>query len=192
MRTRIVMEEHCTGCHHSVLLFWMTLRSYFFSVSQYKTLPSSQAADFFDTGIQWLISRYKCLNSGGDFVEKQLKYVCILVYNIFLSLLVLLTHHRMLLSEWSTHNLSAARSLSSDFKQKKFSFKYTIGLHSSSLQTKCYRHWKLRQRKGNRCTFISEQYGLSEAVSVNKMAVLWSCDCPLLLRFSFPPRTGAG
>jgi hypothetical protein len=40
-----------------------------------KTWPSSQAANFFDTGIQKLIPRYKCLYSGGDFVEKQLKYV---------------------------------------------------------------------------------------------------------------------
>jgi hypothetical protein len=32
---------------------------------------SSQAADFFRTGIQELIPRYgKCLNSGGDYVEK--------------------------------------------------------------------------------------------------------------------------
>jgi histone-lysine N-methyltransferase SETMAR len=29
----------------------------------------SQAADFFDTGIQKLIPRYKYLNSGGDYVE---------------------------------------------------------------------------------------------------------------------------
>jgi transposase len=36
---------------------------------------SSQAADFFDTGIQKLIPRYKYLNSGSDYVEKQLKYV---------------------------------------------------------------------------------------------------------------------
>jgi hypothetical protein len=32
---------------------------------------SSMAADFFDTGIQKLIPRYdKCLNVGGDYVEK--------------------------------------------------------------------------------------------------------------------------
>jgi histone-lysine N-methyltransferase SETMAR len=30
---------------------------------------SSQAADFFDTGIQKFIPRYKCLSSGGDYVE---------------------------------------------------------------------------------------------------------------------------
>jgi hypothetical protein len=48
-----------------------------------KTWLSSQAADYSDTGIQKLISRYKCLNSGGDYVEKQLKYVI-----IFFSLLV--------------------------------------------------------------------------------------------------------
>jgi hypothetical protein len=36
-----------------------------------KTWLSSMAADFFDTGIQKLIPRYdKCLNSGGDYVEK--------------------------------------------------------------------------------------------------------------------------
>jgi hypothetical protein len=38
------------------------------------TWLSSQAADFFDTGIQKLIPRYKCLNSGSDYVEK-FKYV---------------------------------------------------------------------------------------------------------------------
>jgi hypothetical protein len=36
-----------------------------------KTWLSSMAADFFDTGTQKLIPRYdKCLNSGGDCVEK--------------------------------------------------------------------------------------------------------------------------
>jgi hypothetical protein len=40
-----------------------------------KTWLSSQVAHFFDTGIQKLIPGYdKCLNSGGDYVEKQLKY----------------------------------------------------------------------------------------------------------------------
>jgi hypothetical protein len=35
------------------------------------TCLSSQATDFFDTGIQKLIPRYdKCLNSGGDYAEK--------------------------------------------------------------------------------------------------------------------------
>jgi histone-lysine N-methyltransferase SETMAR len=34
-----------------------------------KTWLSSQAADFIDTGIQKLIPRYKCLNSGSDYVE---------------------------------------------------------------------------------------------------------------------------
>jgi hypothetical protein len=34
-----------------------------------KTWLSSQAADFFNTGIQELIPRYKCLNSGGDYGE---------------------------------------------------------------------------------------------------------------------------
>jgi histone-lysine N-methyltransferase SETMAR len=41
-----------------------------------KTWLSSQVADFFDTGIQKLIPRCdRCLNSGGDYVEKYLKYV---------------------------------------------------------------------------------------------------------------------
>jgi hypothetical protein len=31
---------------------------------------SSKAADFFDTGIQKLIPQYKCLSSGGDYIEK--------------------------------------------------------------------------------------------------------------------------
>jgi hypothetical protein len=36
-----------------------------------KTWPSSQAADFFDTGMQKLIPQYdKCLNSSSDYVEK--------------------------------------------------------------------------------------------------------------------------
>jgi hypothetical protein len=66
-----------------------------------KSWLSLQAADFFDTGIQKLISPYdKCLSSGGDYVEKQLKYVRIFVYNNFcFSLLVLLTAHRVLLCE---------------------------------------------------------------------------------------------
>jgi hypothetical protein len=38
-----------------------------------KTWLSSRAADSFDTGIQKLISRYKCLISGADCVEKYLK-----------------------------------------------------------------------------------------------------------------------
>jgi hypothetical protein len=45
---------------------------------------SSQMADMFDTGIQKLIPRYdQCLSSGGDYVEKQLKYVRIFVHNTF-------------------------------------------------------------------------------------------------------------
>jgi transposase len=36
----------------------------------FKTWLSSQAADFFDTSIRKLIPRYKCLSSGGDYVEK--------------------------------------------------------------------------------------------------------------------------
>jgi hypothetical protein len=35
-----------------------------------KSWLSSQAADFYDTGIQELFPRYKCLNSGGDYVGK--------------------------------------------------------------------------------------------------------------------------
>jgi hypothetical protein len=35
-----------------------------------KTWLSSQAVDLFDIGIQKLISRYKCLHSGGDYFEK--------------------------------------------------------------------------------------------------------------------------
>jgi hypothetical protein len=35
---------------------------------------SSQAATFYDEGIQKLVSRYdKCLNNGGNYVEKQCK-----------------------------------------------------------------------------------------------------------------------
>jgi transposase len=34
------------------------------------TRLSSQEPDFFDTGIQKLIPRYKCHNSDGDYVEK--------------------------------------------------------------------------------------------------------------------------
>jgi hypothetical protein len=33
-------------------------------------MEGSQAAVFFDTGIQKLTARYKCLNSGGDYSEK--------------------------------------------------------------------------------------------------------------------------
>jgi hypothetical protein len=35
-----------------------------------KTWLSSHAADVFDTSINKLIPRYKCPNSGGDYVEK--------------------------------------------------------------------------------------------------------------------------
>jgi hypothetical protein len=57
---------------------------------QYKTWLNSQAADFFDKGIQKLIPQYdKCLNSGNGFVEKQLNYV-FFVYNKAFFLLVLL------------------------------------------------------------------------------------------------------
>jgi hypothetical protein len=65
-----------------------------------KAWLSSQAADFFDTGIQKHIPRYKYLSSGGDYIEKQLKYIHIFVYNkIFFSFLVLVTAHPRLLSE---------------------------------------------------------------------------------------------
>jgi histone-lysine N-methyltransferase SETMAR len=43
-----------------------------------KTWLSSQAADFFDTSIEKLLPRYdKCLNPSSDYLDKQLKYVCI-------------------------------------------------------------------------------------------------------------------
>jgi histone-lysine N-methyltransferase SETMAR len=65
-----------------------------------KTWLSSEVADFSDTGIQLIPRNDKCLNSGGDYVEKQLKYVSIFIYNkMFFSLLVLLTAHRRLLSQ---------------------------------------------------------------------------------------------
>jgi hypothetical protein len=35
-----------------------------------KTWLSSQASDFFDTGIDKLIPQYKGLSSGGDYVEE--------------------------------------------------------------------------------------------------------------------------
>jgi hypothetical protein len=64
------MEEHYTrmsACH----AFGSELPyAILFSVSQYKMWLSSQAADFFVTDIQKLIPRYKCPNSGGDYVEK--------------------------------------------------------------------------------------------------------------------------
>jgi hypothetical protein len=44
-----------------------------------KTWLSSQATDFFNTGIQKLMLRYKCLNSGGDYVEKQLS-MCVFLF----------------------------------------------------------------------------------------------------------------
>jgi transposase len=47
-----------------------------------ETWLSSQAADFFDTGIQTFIPRYKCLSSGGDYIEKYLKYARIFVCKI--------------------------------------------------------------------------------------------------------------
>jgi hypothetical protein len=61
-----------------------------------KTCLGSQAADFFHTGIQKLVPQYeKCLNSSGDYTEKQLKYVHIFsTIKFFFSLLVLLTLQR--------------------------------------------------------------------------------------------------
>jgi histone-lysine N-methyltransferase SETMAR len=48
-----------------------------------KTGLSSQASNFFHTSIQKLTAQYdKCLNSSGDYVEKQLKYVRIFLYTI--------------------------------------------------------------------------------------------------------------
>jgi hypothetical protein len=65
-----------------------------------KTWLSSQAADFFHTGIQKVIPRYKCRNFVGDYAEKYLKYVRIFLYIIsFFLLLVLLVAHWSLLSE---------------------------------------------------------------------------------------------
>jgi hypothetical protein len=61
-----------------------------------------QEANFFDTGIQKLIPQYDtCLNSGGDYVKKLLKYVHIFIYNeiCFFPLQVLLTAHWRLLSQ---------------------------------------------------------------------------------------------
>jgi hypothetical protein len=49
-----------------------------------KTWLRSQAENFFDIGIKELIPRYdKFFNSGGDYVEKQLKYVRFFVYSNF-------------------------------------------------------------------------------------------------------------
>jgi hypothetical protein len=46
-----------------------------------KTWLSSQATDFSDTGLHNLIPRYdSCLNSGGDFVEKYLKYCGVIAH----------------------------------------------------------------------------------------------------------------
>jgi hypothetical protein len=57
MWSRIVMEEHYTGCQHSVP-FVANGPTHFFSVLQYKMWLSPQAADFFDTGAQKHIPRY--------------------------------------------------------------------------------------------------------------------------------------
>jgi hypothetical protein len=37
---------------------------------------ASQAASFYDAGIQKLVPRYKCLNNGGNYIENKCK-VCI-------------------------------------------------------------------------------------------------------------------
>jgi transposase len=51
-----------------------------------KVWLSSQAADFFDTGIHTHIPWYaKCLSPSDDYVEKLVKYVHIFVYNNFFS-----------------------------------------------------------------------------------------------------------
>jgi hypothetical protein len=61
-------------CHlFTYLQNW--LRSHLFNNSEelmggVKTWLSSQATDFFDAGMQKLIPRYKCLTSGGDYIEK--------------------------------------------------------------------------------------------------------------------------
>jgi hypothetical protein len=44
-------------------------------IERVKTWLSSQVVDFFDTDKQKLISRYKRLNSRGDYIEEQLKPV---------------------------------------------------------------------------------------------------------------------
>jgi histone-lysine N-methyltransferase SETMAR len=46
------------------------LRSQRFNNNEELMEGSSQAANFFDTDTQKLISRYKCLNPGGDYFEK--------------------------------------------------------------------------------------------------------------------------
>jgi hypothetical protein len=63
-----------------------------------ETWLSSLAEDFFDTSIQELIPRYKCLNSGGDYVEKKFRYVRIFCIKFFL-ISCFLTGHWRLLSE---------------------------------------------------------------------------------------------
>jgi hypothetical protein len=55
-------------------------------IESIKTWLNEQLADFSDTGIEKLIPQCnKCLSSSGDYVEKQLKYVCIFcIKQIFL------------------------------------------------------------------------------------------------------------
>jgi hypothetical protein len=77
----IVMEKHYTGCQHTKSFVLNGPMQFFFSVSQYKTWLSSQAADFIVIGIQKLILRYdKCLSSDSDYAEKKLKYTCICIF----------------------------------------------------------------------------------------------------------------
>ena len=61
------------SCPISFSVFSMTKRQRW--VSEWF---QSQAADFYDTGIQKLVPRYdKCLNSGGEYIEKYLNTCCI-------------------------------------------------------------------------------------------------------------------
>ena len=47
----------------------------------------SQAVDSYDTGMQKLVPRYdKCLNSRGEYVEKQLSTCCTVLINCFIKL----------------------------------------------------------------------------------------------------------
>ena len=72
------------SCPVSVSIFRMTERR--------RWVPQwfqSQVGDFYNTGIQTLVARYdKCLNSGGEYVEKYLNSCCICsnTYNLVLFL----------------------------------------------------------------------------------------------------------
>jgi hypothetical protein len=67
-----------------------------------KTWLSSMVADFFDMGMQKLIPPYdKCLNSGGDYVDKYHKYFYFLyLFKFFSHCIFFLTAHWRLLSEY--------------------------------------------------------------------------------------------